>query len=293
MNQLLVIMINYNSSECTFECVESLKKSLNKNFHIFIIDNNSINTEKNKLKLLDEDFVTIYYAKSNLGFSGANNIGIDYAIENDYADVLLLNNDTTVPENFIDNLFKARKKYGEVVISPQIREYNNPTIISYAGGYISKIKGAVAIEGVGKNIDEIENKDKLITFAHGCCMFIPVSIIKKIGKMPEHYFLYFEDTAYSMCILNAGFKIIYLSNTYILHKECASTKKFSDNYQYYYLRNRLLFQKEYLKSLYRCIAFIYTFLFTIKALITKKFNYKNCKEAYKDYFRKKFGRRLP
>lgn len=292
MNQLLVIMINYNSSECTFECVESLKKSSNKNFHIFIIDNNSSDTEKNKLRLLDEKFITIYYSKSNLGFSGANNIGINYAIENDYSDILLLNNDTIVPQNFIDNLFDARKRYGNVVISPQIREYDNPLTISYAGGYISKIKGAVYIEGFGKKIDEIENKDKLITFAHGCCMLIPVSIIKKIGTMPEHYFLYFEDTAYSMRILNAGFKILYLSNTYILHKECASTKKFSDNYQYYYLRNRLLFQKEYLNGLYRGIAFLYTFLFTIKALVVKKFNYKNCLDAYKDYFRKRFGRRL-
>ena len=291
MNLLLIIIINYNSSNYTLDCIESLKKSQNKNFSVFIIDNDSTKKEKEKLAFIEEEFVTLYYSNTNLGFAGANNIGIDYAIEKKFDNVLLLNNDTIVPENFINELFKAKKKYGDVVISPQIREFNNPTIISYAGGRISKIKGAVYINGLGKRIDEMKDEDEIITFAHGCCMFIPTSIIKRKKKMPEHYFLYFEDTAYSMKILNAGYKIVYWPKTYVLHKECASTKKFSDNYQYYYLRNRLLFQKEYLNFMYRGIAFLYTFMFTIKALVTRKFNFRNCKSAYRDYFNNNFGRR--
>ena len=290
MKETLIIIINYNSAIHTIECVESLTKQTLKEFDIFIIDNSSEKEDVLQLEKISKEKAIVYLSKENLGFAGGNNIGIRYALENNYSSVLILNNDTIVPENFIEKIQNCSKKNINMVISPQIREYSNPQYISYAGGDIAYYKGAVNIYGVGKKVEKNDIR-KLITFAHGCCMYIPIDIIKKVGLMPEEYFLYYEDTAYSAEIQKHGFQILYAGDIFILHKECASTTKYSDNYQYYFVRNRLMFLKKYVPLGIKFIAYPYTYAFILKKLFRKLFKWSNVKEGLRDFYNGYVGKR--
>lgn len=290
MKKTLIVIINYNSSIHTIECVESLTKQTLKEFDIFIIDNNSRKEDVIQLQNIGSDKAIVYLSEENLGFAGGNNIGINYAMENNYSGVLLLNNDTVVPENFMEKLQKCSKEHTDMVISPQIREYQNPEYISYAGGDIAYYKGGVNIYGIGKKAVNDDTR-KLISFAHGCCMYIPVNVIKKVGLLPEEYFLYYEDTAYSAEIQRHGFKILYAGDIFILHKECASTSKYSDNYQYYFVRNRLMFLKKYVPFGIKFIAYPYTYAFILKKMLKKLFEWNNVKEGLGDFYKGYVGKR--
>src|SRR3989344_4941821 len=116
--RLSIITINYNGSESTIKLLKSLGDQINtsaslntdKNFQIIVVDNASEETDFNNL----EKYYTTYpdTAKvpfvirntKNLGFSGGNNVGIREALKRGSDWVVLLNNDTSVGNDFISVL---------------------------------------------------------------------------------------------------------------------------------------------------------------------------------------------
>jgi GT2 family glycosyltransferase len=73
-------------------------------------------------------------------------------------------------------------------------------------------------------------------------MLINPKLIDRIGLMREEYFLYYEDSDYCLRAERAGFKIYYVPESIIWHKNAGSTGGSGSRLQDYYItRNRLLF----------------------------------------------------
>lgn len=288
---IYIISVNFNSSEHTIEMVNSLLNINYKNYKIIIVDNCSDFLDYKKLEKI-KDKCTLIRSDSNLGFAGGNNIGINIAIKNKADYVLLLNNDTTVKENFLLELIKSMKKNNAQVVCPKILNYYNKNIINYAGGDIVKYKGAVNIYGIGKKDSKKYDLCKQVTFAHGCCLLISADTLISCGGLEDSYFLYFEDTDLSAKLNSLDKKIIYEPSAIVYHKESVSTKKFSDNYQYYFCRNRLKFIKNNIKYPIKIIAITYTSLYIVKHLLRGDFKINNCVSAIKDFSNGTFGKRI-
>lgn len=285
-----VITINYNSAQHTVEMVNNLVESDYDNLKIIVVDNCS---EQNDLDKLQEiaDRVTIIRSETNTGFAGGNNLGIKLAMDEDADYVLLLNNDTAVEKNAISILVNELEEGNVSVACPKILNYYDRRIINYAGGDIVSYKGAVRIDGIGQVDKGIFNKERNVTFAHGCCMLIDMDTIRKVGYMTEDYFLYFEDTDYSARLIRQGEKIIYCPNAVIYHKESVSTKKFSDNYQFYFCRNRMLFVKWNIALPVKYIAYLYSLMYMIKHLAKGDFKLQNITDALKAFVSNNTGKR--
>lgn len=288
-----IILVNYNGAKDTIECLNSLKNIYYSNKCIYIVDNNS--NEKD-VKFLENNInysdVKIIKLKENIGFSGGNNIGIKEALADNCEVIGLLNNDTTVEVDFLNQLVEklfSDERIGAVV--PQIRDYYNKSIVTYGGGEINYLKGSVFIEGINRYEDSINNAERCVTFGHGCCLFMKSKVISKVGLLPEEYFLYFEDTDYSIQLTNSGYKILYCPESIIYHKESVSTKKGSDNFQYYFTRNRFYFIKKNFKLLSKLTAYPISVLYLIKKMLLKEFEFKNVKVGLIDYSRGKTGKR--
>jgi len=88
-------------------------------YHIYLIDNNSNEETKKKLKSLEErEYLTIVYNETNIGCASAWNQGIELAIlehEIDYA--VILNNDVLLHKDCVDNMIKVINKYGIPFVS--------------------------------------------------------------------------------------------------------------------------------------------------------------------------------
>lgn len=288
-----IILVNYNGAKDTVECLNSLYTVNYLNKVIYVVDNNSNKKDLEYLEnSIDYSCVKLIKLKENLGFSGGNNIGIKNALTDGCEVIGLLNNDTTVEVDFLNQLIEklfSDKKIGAVV--PKIRDYYNESIVTYGGGEINYLKGSVFIEGVNRYEESINNTERFITFGHGCCLFLKKEVILKIGLLPEEYFLYFEDADYSIQIIKSGYKIMYCPTSIIYHKESASTKKGSDNFQYYFTRNRFYFIRKNFGILSKITAYPISVLYLIKKMILKEFELKNIKDGLMDYFRKKMGKR--
>lgn len=129
-----IIIVNWKKYDITSTCIESLLNSNNSNFKIILVDNESDNKKVEKFKYRNE--IEIIQNKKNEGFSKANNIGIDYALKNNYNYTLLINNDTLVEKNLIEVLLKTAQAKNFSVVQPLILNYNGKEIWN-AGGKIN------------------------------------------------------------------------------------------------------------------------------------------------------------
>lgn len=286
-----IILVNYNGAVHTLECVKSLDNVNYSNFEIIIVDNASKQEDVEILRSLKSNKrVKLIESNENTGFSGGNNIGLRECIKynNDY--IMLLNNDTVVEPDFI-NVMLNDFSNDIGLVCPKICNYYNHNEVSYAGGYINTLKGGVFIYGIN-SLDKNEYiKPKEITFASGCCMLMKADVIKKAGFLPEEYFLYFEDTDFSVRVSKCGYKMWYEPKAVIYHKESVSTEKCSPNYQYYFVRNRFMFIHKNIKLKNKLTAYPISCLYVIKSILKKRFNWSDSLQGLRDFLIGKTGKR--
>ncbi|MFA7288612.1 MAG: glycosyltransferase family 2 protein [Melioribacteraceae bacterium] len=290
LQKVFIILVNYNGVSDTLECLKSLKKIDYPNYKVIVVDNNSSGNDIEVIKKEYSDFIDkIIIAESNLGFSGGNNLGINYALENKADFILLLNNDTVVRQDFLSVMINKSKEYPDVgIVTCRINYFDKKDVSWYSGGHISKIKAS----GFDLNLPN-NSKDTFCSFASGCNLLIKREVIEKVGLLDGKYFLYLEDTDYCARTIKAGYKILFTDGTKIFHKVCSTTGRDSNLLPLYYsTRNRFYFiKKNY--PVWRVISYIYLFLaFSIKYVMSsnKKEYFTVVSKAFLDFYSGRLGK---
>jgi len=265
MPKVFIIILNWNGWPDTMECLDSLNMLNYDNFEVILIDNAS----KQKIRVVDARFpklkITQIFNDLNSGFAGGNNVGIKIALEKGADYILLLNNDTIVEPDFLNNLVEAAvidKKYG--ILGPVIYDYADHNKIQFAGGKInwSINKGThlTVIPALTRNLIETD-------YITGCCLLIKKEVIEKIGLMDEDYFLYYEDTDWNMRVRNAGWFCGVVPEAKIYHKASQSSREFSYPYIYYHSRNGLIFASRFGSKILTYLISFWIFLKQLLKLI--------------------------
>ncbi len=284
--KVYIIIVNYNGVNDTIECIDSLRKITYSNYQVVIVDNASTDDSYNMLRkyVINE---VILIAEYNGGFSAGNNIGIRYSIEQNADYCLLLNNDTTVEPNFLSILVDSAEKKRGSVLTSKILMYDDKTRIWYAGGVYNSIFGRTIHRGIG-DLDEGQyNHGEKVSFVSGCCMLLPISIINSIGLMDEKYFLYCEDLAYCLDILNAGYDLFYEPSSVIYHKVGSSSGKTTNTTVYYTVRNKCYVINKY--SSHKYISMLYHYVECTKRIIFGEYSLRTVFNAFKDYRSNLYG----
>jgi GT2 family glycosyltransferase len=249
-----VITVNYNQSLATCEMLDSVYASGYPNLEVIVVDNNS---QRDDPAIIPKRFPGISFIQSaeNLGFAGGNNLAIS-ASKGEY--IYLLNNDTVVPPGHFDILLSEAKKHESDVVCPKIKFYAEPDMIQFAG-YTELTSYTFRNQCIGYGEKDSGQHDKVreTAYAHGAAMMLKREVIEKTGLMNEHYFLYYEELDWSARIKRAGYRIIYIPATHILHKESISTGKNSPLQVYYLNRNRLLFVRCNESGMRKLVAVLY------------------------------------
>ncbi len=116
------IIVNYNSSDLLIDCLDSLKRQLVTDngkivpLEVIVIDNNSLEAEREKLSQLDHGMVRIIEQDTNIGFARANNLGYKLA-RGDY--ILFVNPDTYIFEGALDSLYNFLNASSAGAVGPK------------------------------------------------------------------------------------------------------------------------------------------------------------------------------
>jgi GT2 family glycosyltransferase len=287
----LIILVNYNNWKDTLECIDSLKKSGIEDSNILIIENCSLNDSFEKLKAAEPN-IKIIHTKKNLGFTGGNNLGINYAIENKFEFAILLNNDTIVgSSNPVKKLIEEMEKNEDVTLGTgRIFYFPEKDRIWYDGGKMIKWRGMAIHNNYRKKIDEINliNKKKYVDFISGCFLCIRLKDITKLGLLNDNFFMYLDDIEYSARAVSKNLKLLFIPEAVIYHKAIGEKER-TPKLVYYSLRNR----KMLINLHFGIVAKLYfEFVIIIKRILwflTNKNNYHLLLYAISDYKKQYYG----
>ncbi len=247
-NEMIYIcVLNYNNSEDTVECLESLKRLINVAYKIILIDNNSSGKARKILREYVNINQHIYYieSKANRGYAGGNNLALRYALSQaDMEYCWILNNDTIVEPNSLSLLvdYMNHNKHVGLCGSKLVYEWDRLKIQGYGGCY-NPVLGTMH-----SCIDKEDIKD--IDYIIGAAVLVRKSFLENIGLMDEGYFLYYEELDWTVRA-RGKYDIACVDDSIVYHKEGASTgvnnaeKNKSILADYYSIRNRIRFTRKF------------------------------------------------
>ena len=227
-----VIVLNYNAGELLLNCIESIKKSAYKNLEIIVVDN--ISTDKSQ-EVCKEKYpdIKLIQNNENFGYCEGNNIGIRVA-KGDY--ITILNPDTIVESNWIEELISAYNKFGEGLYQPKHLSLNEKTVYMSAGNMLNIFGFGYAREKGNKDQNQL-NKIEEISYASGTCLFTSSNVLKKVGLFDPFIFLYHDDLDLGWRASQLGIKSYYVPTSIIYHAESYSLKWNAEKF-YWLERNR-------------------------------------------------------
>lgn len=256
-----IITVNYNQSDISMQLLESLRKISYPNIEILVVDNASPTDNPQVIKDRYPE-IKFIQSKENLGFAGGNNLAV-FESKGDY--LLFINNDTEVPENFLEPLVARMESDPKIgVVSPKIIFHHTPDTIQFAG-YTPMNPFTIRNNLIGyrQKDDGRFDEAKQTPFGHGAAMLVKREVIKKVGLMFDFYFLYYEEHDWFERIKKAGYIIYYEPASFILHKESISTGKNSPLKIYYIARNRIIFMRRNFNGFQLFIATLFQVFLSI------------------------------
>jgi GT2 family glycosyltransferase len=296
MVNLVIIILHYKGEQETRECLLSLTRTNGWDPKKVIVVTNASPREF-AVSLRNKFSIEVIENHENLGFAAGNNVAMVRAIEELGAThLVLLNNDTIVPETFLQDLKKSIHAHPTAIFSNKIyfapgfeyhqtRYANNErgNVIWYAGGLIDWDNVYASHRGVDE-VDKGQYDEAIETdFATGCCLVVQKEAIDQIGYLDDKYFVYYEDVEYSQRAKQEGLRIMYCPESYVWHKNAASSGPGSDIHVYYQTRNRLLFGMTYASFRTRRALFVESVRMLLHGGVQAT--------AVKDYYLKRFGRK--
>jgi len=240
--KLSVIIVNYNVAFFLEQCLISVQAACtNIISEIIVVDNNS---SDESCSMIRQNFSSIKLVenKKNIGFSKANNIGIEQA-KGEF--ILILNPDTVLAENTLEDVIsyaERQNKLGAIGVR----------FIDGTGNFLPECKRNTPTMGIASRklmgdskryyASQIaENEVAKVEILTGAFMLLKREVYLKIGGFDEDYFMFGEDIDLSYKLLNNGFQNFYFGKTKIIHYKGESTVK----------------DKTYLKNFYGAMLIFY------------------------------------
>ena len=228
---LSIVIVSWNVREDLRECLQSLLKDEGSRLEsgeieIIIVDNASTDGTAEMVNL-EFPQVKLLVNLQNLGYTKANNIGINHS-RGKY--ILLLNPDTVVHQGALQALIDCAESHPEVGIigakllnpdgSVQRSARSFPDI--GAGLFRNTFLGRLfpnnpfvrryLLEDFG--YDEVREVD----WVSGAAMLVRRDLIERIGGLDERFWAYCEDVDLCWRAWQAGYKVLFCPNAVITHK---------------------------------------------------------------------------
>ena len=235
---LIISIVSFYSLKESINISRLIKEQLNGffSFKILLVENGRKETN-NKNSLIEEDIskINIYYSQNNVGYAAGHNWNISNYFEElkDDGFFLILNNDIEIDKIKLVEFIRQIKLNKLEAVSPTqlikgIQSFPNKTLL-YKNNYYDDSKRIIFADRLD-----------------GAFMFLSKNLIKRVGLLPEYYFLYFEELDYSYKIIAKNIRIAYLLDFKYKH---FGTNINSVTRSYYMGRNQFIFSKFIFKNI--------------------------------------------
>lgn len=284
MIKLGIVVGLYNSNRILEAFIKSISQQDYSNYLLILVDNSaSTETDKVLQDVLSKYPIPHYIHiknETNLGASGANNLGIKRAFELGCDAILLTNVDVSYPNTQIfSKAIELFSTTNEKIIAPKMYCADGKTLW-WAGGSINRLLAKVRHFGYMQNENNQYNVPKKVQYSPTTFMFIKKEVFDEVGLFDKKYFVYFEDFDWIYRCAEKGISPYYYPDININHLVSYSTGgSYSYTSLYFGTRNRLYFAIKNLPFYKWFVTIPYILLITFSRMFT--FNYTQNKAIIK------------
>jgi GT2 family glycosyltransferase len=231
MKLVSIVILNWNGIGYTKNCVKAIKKNTKKGqYEIIVVDNGSKGKDVGILNEMKRSgtIEKLILNPENMGFSKANNQGFKVA-GGEY--LMMLNNDTEPQPGWLDALLKKMESDATIGIAgPNLPPHDNPKLL-YGGGYVDD-------SGIARHNF---NADEDVEQVGGAGLVFKRELYKKIGGLDEGFSpIYFEETDFCVRAHRAGYRVVFVPESTIVHYEGSIISKQPSRWLYVTMnKNRL------------------------------------------------------
>ena len=210
--EVSVVIPNFNGIAFLDSVLASLEGQTLNNFEVILVDNGSTDGSCSFVTA-NYPWVHLIELSENFGFCGAVNAGIR-AAKAPY--VLLLNTDTEVKEDFVEEMLAAIRRHKNAFsCGARMVQYHDRDKLDDVGNYYCALGWSFA-RGRGKDIHAYETEDRIFSACAGAAIYRK-KILEKIGYFDEEHFAYLEDTDIGYRARIYGYENWYAPKAIVYH----------------------------------------------------------------------------
>ena len=291
-----VVVVTYNRLKLLKECLEQVEDQTTPAKRIIVVNNASEDGTTEYLQECKErnPYYRVITCAENTGGAGGFAKGIEAAAEEKTECILLIDDDAILAGDYMEKIMAARQHYpdykayaGAVMTNGRIDIYHRRNMVRPGLMMKNCPENCYTGDKVGQPF--------ACDIASFCGMVIDRELIGKVGFPCGDYFLWFDDTEYSIRI-NRHTRFLVIPDAQLDHKTMANVRQYPhrryDWREYYGIRNRIMCVKRHGNLLDRavngadmfCRIIFRNWLFGMIHMDDYDWEYEKClvREAYRD-----------
>lgn len=235
MIEISVILINYNSSNYTIDCINTLYKETAENlkFEVIVVDNKSESGDflklKNYCETLEQHNLYLFQNQENSGFGGGNMFGFEKASGSYLA---FINNDILFKNDCLKILLDRLKSNSDIGVCGPTTYTSEGEILPTLDFFTSPLKVIVGRK-IYKYLRPKDYKNRKIRlkkptegdFVSGSFMMLSRLNFEKVGGFDTNIFLYHEETDLCKRLKKENLKAVCEPEAECIHFHGSSTPK--------------------------------------------------------------------
>lgn len=233
--RLSIVIVNWNTCELLRACLASLvRHPASGGTEIIVVDNSSADGSP---EMVQKEYpeVRLFALTQNLGFGGANNLGLREASGRM---LLILNSDTEVHEGALDTMCRILEEDPSVgAVGAQLlnsdgsvqlscrRFPSYKTALFHRYSLMTRLFPRNRYSAEYLMTDAGHDRKLEPDWVSGACLMTRRDVTDKVGLLDEDFFMYAEDVDWCYRIRQAGYRILYEPQAQVTHHIGRTTRK--------------------------------------------------------------------
>ncbi len=243
-HDVAVVILNWNAADDTIRCVQALAAWRELRPLIWVVDNASAPDDIAQIAAAYPT-VQLIRNRTNEGFAGGTNRGLEAALTATAAPILLLNNDAELDEPNMARLLATLAAHPDAgIVGPLLYTRRERRLI--AAGSRNPVLHHKNLLPAPLMLDAAYPVD----YISGSVALIRPDMLRRVGLLDEAYFFTMELADLSRRARGQGYATLVEPGAAATHDLARSAERRSTLYTYYIVRNRF----RYVRKFYRLAA---------------------------------------
>jgi N-acetylglucosaminyl-diphospho-decaprenol L-rhamnosyltransferase len=212
------VVVTYNSRHHVAALLDSLPDAFGSLTHSVVVVDNGSTDGTLDLLALRSDCVLVH--STNDGYAA----GINRAVlaSPDASAILILNPDAALDQDAVPRMLEALRRPGVGIVAPRVREEDGSLSPTLRRGPTLGRVGGLSFTGLPAFTERIENPREYVSeheidWAVGAILLVDRRCFDALEGLDESYFLYSEETDFSLRARDAGWATVYTPRAGAMH----------------------------------------------------------------------------